>query len=55
MHEHCWLPDYGVWGQEEYLARFWNVLDWSAVGGLYERLMPRNAESFKKITGQQMQ
>lgn len=37
VHEHAWMPDYGVWGKEEYLKRFWTVLDWGKVSNLYER------------------
>lgn len=32
VHEHAWIKGYGVWGKEEYLTRFWNVLDWGKVG-----------------------
>lgn len=35
VHEHAWLYDYGVWGKEEYLTRFWNALDWARVSELY--------------------
>ncbi|KZO93236.1 manganese and iron superoxide dismutase, partial [Calocera viscosa TUFC12733] len=31
VHEHAWLHDYGVWGKEEYLKRFWAVVDWNKV------------------------
>lgn len=32
VHEHAWLSSgYGVWGKEEYLKRFWSVLDWAKV------------------------
>jgi Fe-Mn family superoxide dismutase len=37
VHEHAWMTDYGVWGKEEYLKRFWTVLDWGKVNNLYER------------------
>ncbi|PWN41344.1 manganese and iron superoxide dismutase [Ceraceosorus guamensis] len=36
IHEHTWLPDYGMEGKDEYLARFWEVLDWERVGQLYD-------------------
>jgi len=26
---------YGVWGKEEYLKRFWTVLDWMKVSHVY--------------------
>lgn len=38
VHEHAWLHDYGVWGKEEYLTRFWNALDWGRVARLYYEL-----------------
>ncbi|QRV91489.1 superoxide dismutase, Fe-Mn family [Ceratobasidium sp. AG-Ba] len=32
VHEHAWVSSgYGVWGKEEYLKRFWSVLDWKKV------------------------
>ena len=32
VNEHAWLSSgYGVWGKEEYLKRFWSVLDWEKV------------------------
>ena len=36
VHERDWLPDYGMWGKEEYLMRFWECVDWSRVFRLYE-------------------
>lgn len=35
VHEHAWLQDYGVWGKEEYLTRFWDSLHWGRVGHLH--------------------
>ena len=32
VHEHAWMSaGYGIWGKEEYLKRFWTVLDWKNV------------------------
>ncbi|KAG8719388.1 hypothetical protein FRC08_002931 [Ceratobasidium sp. 394] len=32
VNEHAWLSSgYGVWGKEEYLKRFWSVLNWAKV------------------------
>jgi len=32
VHEHAWMgAGLGIWGKEEYLRRFWTVLDWKAV------------------------
>ena len=40
VHEHAWLPNYGVWGKEEYMKRFWSVLDWEKVVERWERFTP---------------
>ncbi|KZT12615.1 manganese and iron superoxide dismutase [Laetiporus sulphureus 93-53] len=38
VHEHAWVSaGYGVWGKEEYMKRFWSVLDWKAVRDRYEK------------------
>lgn len=37
VHEHAWLQDYGVWGKEEYLKRFWSVLDWESISSSFEK------------------
>ena len=37
VHEHAWLTDYGVWGKEAYATKFWDVIDWSAIGATYDR------------------
>ena len=32
VHEHAWLSaGYGIWGKEEYVRRFWSVVDWSKI------------------------
>lgn len=36
VHERAWVgAGYGVWGKEEYLKRFWTVVDWDKVSKLY--------------------
>ncbi len=36
VHEHAWVSaGYGVWGKEEYMKRFWSVVDWRTVKTLY--------------------
>jgi Fe-Mn family superoxide dismutase len=36
VHEHAWLSaGYGIWGKEEYLKRFWTVLDWKKVSDAF--------------------
>ena len=38
VHEHAWMSaGYGVWGKEEWLKKFWTVLDWSKVSKTYAR------------------
>lgn len=38
ISERCWLPDYGVWGKEKYLANFWRCVDWRKVSLTYTKL-----------------
>ena len=36
VHEHAWMSaGLGVWGKEEYLRRFWSVVDWRKVSDVY--------------------
>lgn len=42
VHEHAWLTaGYGIWGKEEYLKRFWTVLDWKKVSDAFLDFAPR--------------
>jgi len=42
VHEHAWLTaGYGIWGKEEYLKRFWTVLDWKKVSDGFNFFAPR--------------
>ena len=42
VHEHAWLTaGYGIWGKEEYLKRFWTVLDWKKVSDAFNRFAPQ--------------
>ncbi|PWN50157.1 manganese and iron superoxide dismutase [Violaceomyces palustris] len=36
VHEHAWLPDYGIMGKEEYLMNFWEAVNWDKVSERYE-------------------
>jgi len=37
VQEHAWVgTGYGVWGKEEYLKRFWTVVDWARVEQAYK-------------------
>ncbi|KAI1793016.1 Manganese/iron superoxide dismutase [Ganoderma leucocontextum] len=39
VHEHAWVgAGYGVWGKEEYMRRFWSVVDWAKVVKVYEKV-----------------
>jgi Fe-Mn family superoxide dismutase len=36
VFEHAWLcAGYGVWGKEEYMRRFWDVVDWKKANSRY--------------------
>ena len=40
VHEHAWVSaGYGVWGKEEWLKRFWTVLDWDKVSKSYDEVV----------------
>jgi Fe-Mn family superoxide dismutase len=41
VHEHAWMSaGYGVWGKEEWLKKFWTVLDWGEVSRSFEKFVP---------------
>lgn len=31
VHPHCYLEDYGVWGRDEYVQKWWSHVDWRKV------------------------
>ncbi|KDQ14754.1 hypothetical protein BOTBODRAFT_187754 [Botryobasidium botryosum FD-172 SS1] len=39
VHEHAWLLDYGVWGKEEYMRRFWDVVNWDKVDEILKKFV----------------
>lgn len=39
VYEHAWLPDWGIWGKETYLTRFWECVDWTNVAARYLQLL----------------
>jgi len=44
VHEHAWMSaGLGVWGKEEYLRRFWSVVDWRKVSNVYRLWETRDA------------
>ncbi|KIY72874.1 manganese and iron superoxide dismutase [Cylindrobasidium torrendii FP15055 ss-10] len=43
VHEHAWMAaGYGVWGKEEWLKKFWTVVDWERVSQRFEDLTHTN-------------
>jgi superoxide dismutase, Fe-Mn family len=41
VYEHAWLSaGYGIWGKEEYLKKFWTVLDWKKVSDAFRKFSP---------------
>jgi len=38
VHEHAWLLDYGIWGKSDYIANFWNVIDWAHIEATYSSI-----------------
>jgi superoxide dismutase, Fe-Mn family len=41
VNEHAWMAaGYGVWGKEEWLKKFWTVLDWKKVSRMYAYAVP---------------
>jgi Fe-Mn family superoxide dismutase len=46
VHEHCWMSaGYGVWGQEEWIRKFWTVLDWRKVSDAFAA----HVEDYKSV------
>ncbi|KAI5480572.1 superoxide dismutase, Fe-Mn family [Pseudohyphozyma bogoriensis] len=43
LHPHCYLGDYGVWGREEYVKRWWKSVDWRQVENDYNSFIARAA------------
>ena len=40
VHERAWISaGYGVWGKEEYMKRFWSVVDWNKAVKVYENVV----------------
>lgn len=35
LFEHAWLGDYGFWGKERYLQRFWDAVNWTRAEHLW--------------------
>ncbi|CAO1623273.1 unnamed protein product [Parajaminaea phylloscopi] len=45
VYEHAWLPDWGIWGRETYLSRFWECVNWEAVAQRYTHLVQQQHRS----------
>jgi superoxide dismutase, Fe-Mn family len=44
VNEHAWMAaGYGVWGKEEWLKKFWTVLDWQKVSRMHAYAVPDKA------------
>jgi len=42
VYEHAWMSaGYGVWGKEEWVKKFWTVVDWGKVSANYAKLVDR--------------
>lgn len=40
VQEHAWVgTGYGVWGKEEYLKRFWSVVNWRNISETFSRIV----------------
>lgn len=35
LHPHVYIPDYGVWGKEQYIQNFWKSIDWDKANKRY--------------------
>lgn len=41
VHPHCYLEDYGLWGRDEYVRKWWSAVDWSRVEQAYDAFTTR--------------
>ncbi|GAA5886104.1 hypothetical protein JCM6882_004267 [Rhodosporidiobolus microsporus] len=41
VHPHCYVDDYGVWGRDEYVRKWWGAVDWKKVEDAYEAFTRR--------------
>lgn len=38
LHPHVYIPDYGVWGKEEYIRNFWGNVNWELCYRRYQKV-----------------
>ncbi|KPV74615.1 uncharacterized protein RHOBADRAFT_44131 [Rhodotorula graminis WP1] len=36
VHPHCYLGDYGLWGRDEYVRKWWAAVDWKKVEDAFD-------------------
>ncbi|GAA5845560.1 hypothetical protein JCM9279_003076 [Rhodotorula babjevae] len=36
VHPHCYLGDYGLWGRDEYVRKWWTAVDWKKVEDAFD-------------------
>lgn len=36
VHPHCYLADYGLWGRDEYVRKWWTAVDWKKVEDAFD-------------------
>lgn len=36
VHQHCYLEDYGLWGRDDYVQKWWGAVDWKKVEDAFE-------------------
>ncbi len=50
VHEHAWMSaGYGVWGKEEWIKKFWSVVDWEQASNLFlQYIAKRSPRSLRR-------
>ena len=44
VHEHAWMSaGYGVWGKEEWIKKFWTVVDWEQASEHYSQYISKRS------------
>ena len=50
LHPHVYIPDYGVWGKEQYIQNFWKSVDWQKADQKYRAVKEIYGGHIKKDT-----